>query len=393
MPPDDPSSRRGRGVAERSATFAGKPLSLPRYPIVRPLIPPVAAWAPHLEGAYAQQYFTNFGSVEQRFTTGLLAEFGAPEETCVVCSSATVGLSAALIAAGSRGKVVVPSFTFPATLDAIYAARCEPVLCDVAADTWQADAGCIRAAVGDERPAAIMVVRPFGLLSRFDAVAALAAEWNVPLIVDAAAALGVQRSAAEFAGCSYFEVFSMHASKAFGIGEGGAVFAPAAQRDSLRRALNFGLLPDRRFGYGLNGKMTEFQAAIGLEVLSTYRDLLAARRAMARRYQDVLADRPGYATLPNILDSACATFPVLLPKGVDAARFSSAALERGAQFRRYYHPSLAQGFADLAAASTPVSDDLADRMMCLPLYADLRPGEMEEIIDILTSSDQAARAS
>ncbi len=358
-----------------------------KYPFTRPLIPPVEAWAPYLRPAYDRRYFTNFGPVEQAFTAGLERAFGRSGETCVLCCNATVGLMSALVALGVRGPVVTPSFTFAATLDAIYAARCEPVLCDVDADTWECSADSIRRALGGRRPAAIMPVRTFGLIRDLTPIAELAREWDVPLVIDAAAALGVDRLVQPELPCRYVEVFSLHATKAFGIGEGGAMFAPEALRERLRGAINFGLNPDRSFDYGFNGKMAEFQAAVGLSVLDVYQAMMTARRSMVEAYADHLSDRQALSWPADVAQSTCSTFPVLLPAEADLERFVSRAGELGALYRRYYFPSVAQGFRELGASVlTPVSADLSERMVCLPVYADATGAEQEELLGILSEA-------
>jgi dTDP-4-amino-4,6-dideoxygalactose transaminase len=358
-----------------------------KYPFTRPLIPPPEAWTPYLEPAYRQRYFTNFGPVERQFCEGLAEAFARPGETCVVSCNATSALSAALLALGVRGPVVVPSFTFPATVDAIYAARCEPVLCDVEPDTWECSARTIRQAMGDARPAAIMPVRTFGLTRDLSPLAELARRWDAPLVIDAAAALGVDRGAQPELDCRYAEVFSLHATKPFGIGEGGAVFAPVELQDGLRSAINFGLQPDRSFGHGVNGKMSEFQAAVGLSVLETYRGMIEQRRVMVRRYLQLLNGRQMLSWPWDIEESTCATFPLVLPADADVDGFVATAGGRGALYRRYYHPTVAAGLR-LAGAmeATPVAEALSSRMVCLPVYADASAHEQDELVDILSAS-------
>jgi dTDP-4-amino-4,6-dideoxygalactose transaminase len=361
-----------------------------KYPFTRPVIPPVEAWAGFLGESYERRYFTNFGPVEQRFTRELQTAFGRPDEACVLCSNATAGLTAALVALQVRGPVAAPSFTFPATLDAILAARCEPVICDVDPSSWELSADTVRAAMGGRRPAAIMSVRPFGLVRGQADLVELAAGWDIPLVIDAAAALGVDRSGPAPA-CDYLEVFSLHATKSFGIGEGGAVFGPARLKPALERALNFGLRADRSFDYGLNGKMSEFQAAVGLSVLKIHGELVEGRRRMARAYAGYVAgQRPLSAPAEDVLRSACSNFPVLMPRELDVGAFAEHAAGLGAQVRRYYWPSLSGGFHDGAGGrAAPVSEDLSGRMLCLPLYADAAESETAEIIGIVDETGRA----
>ena len=111
---------------------------------------------------------------------------------------------------------------------------------------------------------------------------------------------------------------------------------------------------------------------------------------MAARWLQRLASRTQIASAPDMLQAPCSVLPVLLPAGTPVAGFAEHALGLGAQFRRYYHPSLSQGFRGAPPARpTPVADELADRMLCLPVYADAADQEIEELIGIFEQTCQA----
>jgi dTDP-4-amino-4,6-dideoxyglucose len=102
-----------------------------KFAFVRPEIPPLSEWQDVLEVPYDRRYFTNFGELETRLSHELGDHFGGPDAAVTLAANATCGLAAALIAHEVRGNVAVPNFTFPATLDAVFSARCTPVLCDI----------------------------------------------------------------------------------------------------------------------------------------------------------------------------------------------------------------------------------------------------------------------
>jgi dTDP-4-amino-4,6-dideoxygalactose transaminase len=259
---------------------------------------------------------------------------------------------------------------------------------DVDPMTWELTASTVMAAIETTRPAAIMPVRVFGLMRNLSELADLAAGMGIPLVIDAAAALGGDRETYPIE-CDYVEVFSLHATKSFGIGEGGAMFANAKYDGALRRAINFGLLPDRTFGLGFNGKMSEFQAAVGLSVLEIYNDLIDGRRRMGMQYTERLRERSQLRIPSDVLLSACSNFPILMPENAPVAEIEGYSHQNGVQVRRYYYPSLASGQREgHVAAPTPVADDLSRRMLCLPLYAEAGAQEVDEIMCVF---DQAGK--
>jgi dTDP-4-amino-4,6-dideoxygalactose transaminase len=358
-----------------------------KYPFVRPVVPRPESWLGDLEEAYARRYFTNFGAQEQKLTALLAARFAGPDTAVTLTCNATAGLTAALIASGVQGKVVVPAFTFPATLQAVLAARCEPVLSDVDPNTWEMSEQSLAAVLRREKCAAAMPVRVFGLVRDLSPLLRTAAEHGLEVVVDAAAALGVARVQAQPNVC---EVFSLHATKSFGIGEGGAIFAQASRKQDVVAALNFGLDPQRRFGFGINGKMSELQAVVGLALASELTRLVAGRRTMAERYDVFLARYP--VTLPAQRGpTAWSNYPLLLPRGADAAKVEEEGMRRGLQIRRYYFPSLGRGYKGSFGSrfETPVADELSERAICFPLYADASDEELEEILAIAAQALQA----
>lgn len=361
-----------------------------KYPFVRPVLPRVGDWDERLQVAYSKRYFTNFGQLNNQFEELLAARFGAGDASVTLASNATIGLSAALIGLGVRGKVVLPAFTFPATLHAILAARCEPLLCDVDPETCELCPVALSALLAQHDVAAVMPVRVYGFVRDLSPVIRLARLHGVPVVVDAAAALGV--CAIDVAD-DVVEVVSLHATKSFGIGEGGAIFAAPRHRAAMRSALNFGLRPDRSFGFGLNGKMTELQAAIGLAQAEQIDAQLQARRGMVREYQRRLSVIPELTYPVDPGATPWSVFPIILPRDVDAGALEKRCHEGGLFVRRYYWPSLST-FDDLPAPSaTPVADDLALRAICLPVYSDCRPEEQDEMLAIFEDAYEAASAT
>jgi dTDP-4-amino-4,6-dideoxygalactose transaminase len=365
------------------------PAETPRFPLIRPVLPRPDVWLPYLQPAYERHYFTNFGPSERLLSQRIAARFCAPGGEVVLASNATIALTATLMALGVRGRVAIPAFTFPATLQAVLAAGCRPVLLDVDPVTWELTPAIVRWALADGTLAAIMPVRAFGFLRDHGELIALARGAGIPIVFDSAAALGHVRlpiGGGDDAG--YSEVFSLHATKSFAIGEGGAILCAPALAAQLRRTLNFGQNEDRSFGDGINGKMAEVQAAVGNAALDMLDGLLARRLQVAAAYMEMF--RPYNALTLPVETAGCpwSLFPLLLAEGSDTAAVVEKAASRGLQLRRYYFPSLSQGYrgkdgVDMGAGPLTVSEALSRRMVCFPVYADMTSNELDEIRSVV----------
>jgi len=340
-----------------------------RHRLVLPDVPAPAEYLPLLEVMQQNGWYSNFGPLARRLEEGLLEAFGAPEEICVTCTNATAGLSAALLATGRSGRVLIPAFTFPASLGAVRAAGMTPLVVDVDAENWILQGPLLERALAETGAAAAMLVAPFGIRRDWESELAICRKHGAAIILDNASGLGGPRPGKPL-GDDVFEVFSMHATKPFAVGEGGAIFAHRSRETALRSALNFSLNAHAKSegpAWGFNGKMSELHAAVGIVQLSRIREIVARRRAFAAVYRDRLARYPGVVA-PQ--DTQCAPwqfFPVLLPSATAAERFVEAAAAVGVEIRRYYRPSLSRWPDTRCFAVCSVAEDLADRMCVLPV--------------------------
>jgi dTDP-4-amino-4,6-dideoxygalactose transaminase len=365
-----------------------------RFPAIRPEVPAMAQWSHHLARAEASNWFTNFGELSLELERALLVRWGFSGSAVVCTNNGTSGIAAPLIAEDVSGPVLLPAFTFPATFSAVKMAGRQPVLMDVSLEEWLVDANELDRRLGETKARAAVLVSPFGLNCDFSRHIEVARAHKAVLIIDSAAGLGLERSNIESAGHVY-EAYSMHATKPFGIGEGGAIFCARAAASKLRSALNFGL--PTRFGadvssWGINGKISEAHAAVGLAVLDSFETRLARRRELAARYIARLNDVAGIEFPADPQRSTWQVFPVLMPTASAANALVDAARQKGMEVRRYYRPSLTHWFNDTPC---PNSDVLAERMICFPIYScdDEIAGEMADIVEAsVTRALQKAEA-
>lgn len=349
---------------------------------------------PLLDRSYAARQFSNFGPLSLALEDRLTQRTVRP---VVACASATAGLAAALLALDRPGIVLLPAFTFPATLSAVLQAGLTPRFCDVDPETWEISPATLSLAMkcSNQPLAAVLAVRPFGLCRDLRPLEEFCAELQCPLVIDAAAALGGALPSGEAPGRQgNMEVFSLHATKVFAVGEGGAIAADAHWAPRLRAALNFGLREGEIMGRGINGKMSDFEAAIGLAQDAQVDIHIALRRNCAEKYQNFFFRYTAWGQAVNPGNPAWQCYPVLAPSSDAATALVEKAAMCGVLLRRYYRPALhtVAHYATYAADSLKVSADLASRMVCLPLYSDMLPNEQEEIMGCLENALQGLGA-
>ena len=354
---------------------------------IRPTVPEPEAWLPHLRSSYEQRVFANTGPAAVRLEAALTRRYATSDREAVLVANCTSGLTAALLAVGATGRVIVPAFSFPATAQAVLQAGCEPMFCDVSPDTWELDPQRLSEALAGGQASTVLHVRAFGFCRDLAGLAEIAARHQARFLVDGAAALGGRLpEGAWVGGQGEAEVFSMHVTKVFGIGEGGVVFTSRQHATRLRQACNFGIAGTDVASRGMNAKLSDFHAAIGLAVLDRIDDYIARRLEVAGRFNEALADC-SWVTLPvGIGTPPMQTYPVLVDSERRARLLVEGSLRRGVELRRYYSPALHRtaAFASYARAALPVSEDLSSRMVCLPVYSDMTDAEAQTIIDTVT---------
>jgi dTDP-4-amino-4,6-dideoxygalactose transaminase len=352
---------------------------------VEPDLPAPSEYLPLLEEIFENGWYSNFGPLVRRFENELLATKGAPEETCVTCCNATAGLSAALLATRRSGPVLLPAFTFPASLGAVHAAGMTAIVADVDRNDWALGGNLLERALAETGASIVMLVAPFGMRRDLEADLAICKKRGAAVVIDSASGLGGPR-AEHCLGEEVFEVFSMHATKPFAVGEGGAIFAHRAHDCALRSVLNFALNSYAEPGgptWGFNGKMSEFHAAVGISQLRRIDDIVLRRRAFAIIYRDRLAHYPQIVCPQDMNCAPWQFFPVVLPSMTAAERFIETAAAASVEIRRYYRPSLSRWPETRCFGPCPVAEDLADRLCVLPVRAVTTGLETSQIADLV----------
>jgi dTDP-4-amino-4,6-dideoxygalactose transaminase len=356
------------------------------FPFQRPSPPPPEKWLPYYQIARDAHYYSNFGPLHNLLCERLAAKYGRPGYGAVAVNNATGALTAALIATEVSGKVVIPSFTFAATLHSVLMAGCTPVVCDIDPKTWELSFDDLELMLDrDNEIGAVMPVRVFGFWQDYTRLFEICGRRGVPVIVDAAAGLSDER----LRGCigsrfNQIEVVSMHATKVFAVGEGGAIFAPLPVLDKLRASLDFGLVPDRSFADGFNWKMDELHCAVALAMLDSIDGAVARRQRLVSRY--IAAARTSNLVGVHLNPGPCPWqfFPLLCQDHEIAATLIHELGVEGIQAKQYYYPSLATGYRgrhkiEGISPKPAQAEDYSNRVVCLPVYSDVSEAEIGDL--------------
>lgn len=373
--------------------------SPPRLRFQRPWLPEGDRIEAYLARSREVRWFSNGGPCWDLLRTRLAERVGA---RCVPVASATAGLVASIAAVidrvPGRGEALVPSFTFPATAQAAAWNGLRPRLLDVDPDHWHLDPTALERALARHRGdvAVVVAVSSFGTPPPADVRARweqACAEMKVPLVVDSAAGFGaVADDGVPIGAQGDVEVVSFHATKPFAVGEGGAVFTRDDRlRARIEEVINFGFGADHVVTTmrAINGKLSELHAAAGLAVLDEFDAILAARRAAASRVRD--ASRPGLGWQRACERSTWQFVPVRFEDRAardDAASAFAPTLET----RVYYEPLHRMPAIAGAVAGhdgLEITEDLADRVLALPMANDLSEPELDLLCEAVAAEPRA----
>ena len=370
----------------RLAVLGGPPSFPDGIPFVRPSLPTLEDVVRELRPSYDSGQITD-GRLVRRLEEEIGTRLGAPHVVAV--ASCTVGLMLVIRALGVDGPVVAPSFTFAASIHAVAWNGATPRFTECEPDSFQIDvADAIRKIDG---AGALLATHVFGAPCSVEALQRAADEAGIPLICDAAPALGASRGGRPTGLFGAAEVFSLTPTKPLVAGEGGLVTtADADLAETVRVARNYGNPGDYDSQLlGLNGRMSEFHAATALASLQRFDEDLARRRSLAGRYQAGLAGVPGIR-LQKVDADDCSTWKDLTVRidpdfGLSRDQIVEALAAEGVDTRRYFWPPIHRHhiYRNLTDAPLPTTDAVSETVVSLPVWPGLRTAVVDEVVEIL----------
>lgn len=370
-----------------------KPFDEPIY-VTRPLLPPLEAVHARLAEIWEAKWLTNDGPQHVRLTQAIAEYLAVPQVS--LFNNGTIALLAAVRALGMRGEVITTPFTFPATPHAISWSGATPVFCDIDPETMTIDPAKIEELI-TPRTTGILAVHVYGIPCDVVALQAIANRRGLRVVYDAAHAFGTKICGVGIGNFGDASMFSFHATKLFHSAEGGALTTPKADHKAAFDHLkNFGILNQEAVDVvGINGKMNELQAALGLAVLDCVADEVTRRQAIIARYRERLGGLAGVTLMPEPegVESSCQYFVIRIDRaafGASRDQVFDTLKSYNVLARKYFFPLCTDYacYSDLPSARPgrlPVARTIVDQVLCLPLYGTLPLAAVETICDIVRS--------
>lgn len=355
---------------------------MPRINVTKCFLPPKEDYLKYVDAIWDTAYLTNNGPYLQQLETELKKKLES--KNLIVCNNGTVVLQMALKALGITGEVITTPFSYVATLNAILWENCHPVFVDIDPNTFCINADLIEKVITPQTQA-ILATHVYGFPCDIEKIQDIANRHNLKVIYDGAHAFGALYNNKPLLQYGDISTCSFHATKLFHTVEGGCIIVnddETAQKVYLQR--QFGHIHDDYFSVGINGKNSELHAAMGLCVLPYVPELIVKRKHICDTYDRVLdgrLERP-YCNKKGYKFNY-SYYPVLLKDESGLLKVKQALETEDIFPRRYFYPSLNTLPFVKNAEHCPVSEDISNRVLCLPLYPDLSEEDVTRIGNIV----------
>lgn len=352
--------------------------------VTKTFLPPQEEYQTILKRAWDTGWMTNRGVLVQDLEANLKKYLGV--NNILTMTNGTLPLQIAIKALGLKGDIITTPFSYVATTSSIVWEGCNPVFVDIHPEYLTIDETKIEAAITSET-SAILATHVFGNPCDLEAIEQIAKKHNLKVIYDAAHAFGVTYKGQSVFNFGDVSTCSFHATKLFHTGEGGALFCKPEYFKSMFSHHNFGHEGKEAFqGLGINAKMSEPQAAMGLAVLPYMKTLLEQRKQIVEYYSEVLKEtnlkifKPRAHTQWNY-----SYYPVIFNTEVELLKVKESLEKKEIYPRRYFYPSLNE-LPYLEHRSMPISESITKKILCLPLYDSLLLSDVDVICKLIKKS-------
>lgn len=354
-------------------------------PITKSFLPPIEEYMFQVKRAYENEWLTNRGELVQELEQKLSDYLELKESKILCMNNGTIPLQIALKLLGKGGEIITTPFSYVATTAAIVWENCTPVFVDIHPEYLTIDETKIEAVITD-KTTCILATHVFGNPCAIEAIEAIAKKYNLKVIYDAAHCFGVK-----YKGKSIFEygdlsTCSFHATKLFHTGEGGAIFCK--DKELLKEIFlshAFGHIGDDYLQLGVNGKISELQAAMGLSVLQYIDDIIAKRKENFELYRDHLGEKLKMLHIRAETEYNFSYIPVICSSENELLHIKEKLEENTIFPRRYFYPSLNTLTFFGENEKCLVSEKISKRILCLPNYFELTEQEITMISGLILS--------
>ncbi len=334
--------------------------------VTKTFLPPLNEYIEYLEKIWESNWITNQGPLSEELESRLKDFLNV--NNLLLVSNGTIALQLAIKALALKGEIITTPYSYVATTNSILWENCTPVFCDIENKTYCIDADLIESKITDNT-SAIMATHVYGFPCDVEKIKSVADKHNLKIIYDGAHAFGVKYKNESLLNFGDISTVSFHATKLFHTIEGGAVICKdekISEKIFLYRA--FGHLDDEYYSVGINGRTSEFNAAMGLCNLPRVNDFILERKNINQLYRDSLSGTYlEFPSVPEDLEYNYSYFPVLFTSESQMLEMKNKLLENGINARRYFYPSLNK-LPYLNTENCPVSESTASRVLCLPVF-------------------------
>ncbi len=353
--------------------------------VTKTFFPPLENYTQQVARIWANQWLTNRGKLVLELEEKLKEYLAV--SNIIFMNNGTIPLQIALKILGNRGEIITTPFSYVATTSSIIWENCTPVFVDIHPEYLTIDETKIEAAITD-KTTCILATHVFGNPCHVEAIEKIAATHNLKVIYDAAHCFGVTYKGRSLFDYGDVSTCSFHATKLFHTGEGGAIFCKdEALRQQLFYSHNFGHDGPLDFhGLGINGKVSELQAAMGLAVFPYMNKIIASRQETVDMYNAQLDFTKVRALkLREETQWNCSYYPVIFESEDKLLHVQRAFNAQDIFPRRYFYPSL-NTINYVKGPEMPISERVASRVLCLPLYYNMEVSSVEKIINIVNQN-------
>lgn len=365
--------------------------------VTQPYLPPLAEFLPYLEQIWQRKVLTNGGPFHEQLEAELCRYLGVRQVS--LFTNGTIALVTALQELRITGEVITTPYSFVATSHCLLWNGIKPVFVDVDPETLNLDPRRIEAAITPQTTA-ILAVHCYGHPCDVQAIQQIADTYNLRVIYDAAHAFGVQGTDGSLLNHGDLSVLSFHATKVFNTFEGGAIISPDAKtKNRIDQLKNFGHAGETTVvAPGINGKMSEFNAALGLLQLQHVDRAIELRRRIDEAYRKGLEGTRGIRCLGTAGERVPnhAYFPILVGPEYPMTRdeLNEKLKANGIVPRRYFYPLISdfpmyRGLPSATRSNLPVASAATQQVLCLPIYPDLPMPVVEKVIGLVASPKSA----
>ena len=353
--------------------------------VTEPFLPPLEEYTEYLKGIWERNWLTNQGPLVQELEQKIQAYHGLSMPVHCVANG-SLGLQIALKALGVKGEVITTPFSYVATTACPLWEGCTVKFADIEPDTLTIDSKAVEAAI-TPKTEAILATHVFGNPCDVEALDAIGAKHGLAVIYDAAHAFGVSYKGKSILDYGDASMVSLHATKLFHTVEGGFVVAKApAVSEKMEWMRRFGHKGTDGFhGVCTNAKMSEFHAAMGLCVLNHIPKIIEDRKRVCEIYDAAIAEsRLSTIHYRSGANRNFSYYPVIFETETSLLQVLKNFNDNGIYPRRYFHPSLNTVGHLVDFQHMPLSEDIASRILCLPLYWKLDGEELDCIVTSLS---------